>query len=320
MIKEIGVKLADSFRPAPSFFDFLVSLILVINFIPQTYKKEIFFVFYTLFLFCLTFIVKPRRNYRSIWLSLIAVWSLLSVFIHSYILSKESIVFRYKNMYLMSEGFIYILAGILLLYILVKYTTNIRFLFFLTPILLMPWFFEFSVENHLTPFAALYLALIIYFLIKRRRWITLLMGWGGIILFCFKHTHILTRFRFKIPVISELLSQIAQHPFIGNGFNKTLNPDNMVFLDKQQLWLWRYNDFLNLGTQLGVISLVLCLGFVFETLIRIKIGWHLVLAITMILVMSFQSIMPFVDKAVTYIFLTGLFIVSSYKKEELNVA
>lgn len=320
LIKGIKGKLAGCFQPAPSLFDFLISLVLVINFIPETYIKEIFFVFYTLLLLCFSFMIKPKRDYRSIWLGLITIWSLVSVFIHSYFLSKESITFRYKNMYLMSEGFIYILVGVLLLYMLVRYTTNIKFMYFLTPILLMPWFFEFSVESHLTPFVALFCALLIFFIWKKNKWASCLMFWSGLIYFGLNYAHILSRFRFKIPIMSDLIKQIIQHPFVGSGFNKTLSPDNMVFLDKQQLWLWRYNDFLNLGAQLGILALILCAGFAIENLRRIKINIHLILAITMILIMSAQSIMPFVDKAVTYIFLTGLFIVSSYKKEELNVA
>jgi hypothetical protein len=317
-MKGIRESWLDFFQPAPSLFDFLISLMLVINFIQETYIKEIFFVFYTLLLLCLTFIFKPKRNYQNIWLGLIAIWSLIGVFIHSFILSKESIVFRYKNMYLMSEGFIYILVGILFLYILIKYTTNIKFLYFLFPVLIMPWVYEFKKDSHFTPFVALFLALLIFFLIKKRYWISMLMFWAGLVYFGLNYTAVLGRFAYKIPVMKGLVKQIIQHPFVGSGFNHTLDYNNMIFLEKAQKWLWRYNDFLNIGAQLGIIASIFCLIFTFLTLIRIKINIHLILAITMILIMSVQSIMFFVDKAVTYIFLTGLFIVSSYKKEEFG--
>jgi len=311
--------LAGSFQPTPSFFDFLISLMLIINFIKETYIKEIFFVFYILFLWSVTFLIKPKREYRNIWLGILTIWSLISVFIHSYILSQESITFRYKNMYLMSEGFIYIICGVLFLSLLVRYSTNIKFIYFLSPILAIPWFFEFIKDQHLTPFVALFIALLIYCLWKRKIWAFMLMFWSGLTYFGLNYSYILNKFRFKIPIMGELVRQIIQHPFVGSGFNKTLSPDNMIFLDKQQLWLWRYNDFLNLGAQLGIVALFCSLFFISGILSRIRANWHLILAITMILIMSSQSIMFFADKAVTYLFLTGLIILNSYKKEAADV-
>ena len=48
------------------------------------YQRQIFFVFYCIFLISLTIFLKPYRNYTSIPLALLVIWSLISVFIHSY--------------------------------------------------------------------------------------------------------------------------------------------------------------------------------------------------------------------------------------------
>lgn len=312
LIKGTRRGLEKIFSPAPSCFDFLISLMLVINFIKTTYIKEIFFIFYTLFLWCISLMIKPKRNYTNIWLVTLLIWSLISVFIHSYLIYTESIIFRYKNMYLMSEGFIYILCGVMFLNLLIKYSTNLKFLYLLIPILSMPWFFEFSVENHLTPIFALAAAILIYSIIKKIRWCSILMMWIGIIYFGLNYQHILNRFRFKIPVMKALVLQIINHPFIGNGFNKTLNYDNMIFLQDKQLWLWRYNDFLNIGSYLGIIGLICAIMFVYGETVKLS-GIKLVITFAMILIMSFQSIMFFVDKAVAYLFITGLFIYNTEK-------
>lgn len=311
--------LVGCFQPAPSVFDIFIAFILIINFIPETYIKEIFFVFYTWFLLCLTFMFKAKRQYSNVWLGLLVLWSLVNVFIHSYFISQESITFKYKNMYLMSEGFIYIICGAIFLNIVVRYSKNIKFIYLLSPVLLMPWFFEFSKDHHLTPFVALFLSLIIYSVIKKRLWVSFLLLAPGLVYFYIKHTWVLSKFRFKIPMVKELVSQIIQHPFVGSGFNKTLNADNMVFLFKENLWLWKYNDFLNIGSQLGITALILCVLLAFKILNTMKSGVCFVLSLTLILIMSAQSIMFFVDKAVSYLLLTGMFVVNNYKKEAINV-
>lgn len=315
------------FQPAPSVFDFCISFILIINVFRQKFHKEIFFVFYVFFLLILTFMTKQKRDYKNIWISILACWSLLGVFIHSYILSQESIVFRYKNMYLMSEGFIYILTGAILLFIIVRYATNLKFLYVLFPVLLIPWFHEFYHEGifefHLTPFIALFISILIYLIIKKRFIISSLLVSFGVFFSFANWQYVGGKFVYKIPVIKQILSLIFRHPFVGTGFNKTLSPDNMIqvphITNNAPVWLWRYNDFLNITSQLGILAFICCVFFIMGTARKIGKEPRLILFIAMVLMMSAQSIMPFVDKAVTYLLLTGLFIIESYKKEEQNV-
>ena len=165
---------------------------------------------------------------------------------------------------------------------------------------------------------ALSLALLAWLILKKKYRVSLIIILGGILFIFCQYGWLMNRFRFKIPVLTSLIKQIIQHPFVGSGFNHTLSPDNMVFIDSQQIWLWRYNDFLNLTSQLGLISLISCVGFCIVTLRRIKNDFNFFIAVMMILVMTAKSIMPFIDKAVTYILLTGLFIVFDYKKEEIK--
>ncbi len=165
MIKD----LKTLFIPHPTFFDICVGLFILVPWIKGDSGRSIFIVFYSAFLVCLSMTMRPKRQYRSLPLSLLAIWSLINVFIHSYDLSPTSGSFLYKNYYLMIEGFLFILFGILFIRTVVRYSTNIKFMFFLIPVALWPWYKGLVHTGSATPLVALGISIVLYLFLRKRK-------------------------------------------------------------------------------------------------------------------------------------------------------
>src|SRR3990167_10148780 len=118
------------FSPHPSLFDLCVVGFIFIPWVKGDHNKSLFLVFYTIFLLALSFMMKPKREYRSLPLSLLALWSMLGLFIHSFALYPRSLTYQYKIYYLMVEGFLYILFGVIFIRTVIKYSTNLKFILF----------------------------------------------------------------------------------------------------------------------------------------------------------------------------------------------
>lgn len=87
--------------------------------------QNMFFVFGVFFLFGLSFFIKRRLDYRSNCLGILVIGSLILMFIHSFDYSlSDSYVMRFLNFSLMSEGFIYVLTGCLLYFLVISYKSN----------------------------------------------------------------------------------------------------------------------------------------------------------------------------------------------------
>jgi hypothetical protein len=142
----------------------------------------------------------------------------------------------------------------------------------------------------------------------------------GSIVFLLNYNSIIGYFSTRILMFKELIKDILSHPFIGTGFNKTLNPDNMKFIiEGRNGWLWRYNDTISLGAYIGIFAIICLVWFMIETVRKIGFNYHLVIFLTIILISSFQMTVFFVEKAVSCLLLTGLCLVQSYPKEEKYV-
>lgn len=81
-----------------------------------------FFVFGVFALLGLSFLSKRQRIVKNKYLGLIILWSLASVFIHTYKFSlTQGITKSFINYCLLSEGFIFVLCGCLLYYLVLSY-------------------------------------------------------------------------------------------------------------------------------------------------------------------------------------------------------
>lgn len=92
--------------------------------------QGVFFCFGIFALLGLSFFCKKQREYRNPFLGFFILWSLINVFIHSFDISLSRGVTSYFIDYcLMSEGFIYILCGSILFYLIVSYKKNFNIVY-----------------------------------------------------------------------------------------------------------------------------------------------------------------------------------------------
>jgi len=115
----------------PSVFDiglYLFTFLCPIFFIKNwnsSMMQNIFFAFGTFTLLGLSFLSPKQRDYRNKYLGIIILWSLVNVFIHTFKYSlTNSVAANWINYCLMSEGFLYVLCGCLLFYLIVSYKKN----------------------------------------------------------------------------------------------------------------------------------------------------------------------------------------------------
>jgi hypothetical protein len=305
----------------PSLFDILVSGILAVPFLVSPHR-EIFFIFYIVFLLCVSMMIKPRREVKTVGLSLLCLCSFFGVFIHSFELSTTSITSKYINLYLMSEGFIYILFGSLFLSTAIRYCKNLNHLFFIIPLASYPAL-KYMIDNHQTSFLfALLITLSVYLMIKNKN------RFGGFILgipigiAILNYKFLFSKVMCRVEVWGKMIASICQHPFVGVGFNKYLNFDNMAYCsaDKGRLgWTYLHNDYLNIGTVLGVPALLAALFFVYEMISLSRKSYMVILLIAIALTSFFQITMFQIDKASIVLILIALAVVRAKNKEAVCV-
>lgn len=199
-------------KPCPSLFDLCVGCFLFIPMLHGNHDKAVFLVFYAVFLVIVSWLMKPKRQYRSLPLTLLAFWSLLGVFIHSFDIWWGSRTMLYLNYYLMVEGFLYVFFGILFVITVVKYSTNIRFILILLPFALIPWYAGLLWKGSVTPIAALGIAIVIYlFLTKRLLWGAMASG-IGIVSAWLNWSWICMKFASRPLVWHQLIVNMFYHP------------------------------------------------------------------------------------------------------------
>ncbi len=104
--------------------------------------QKIFFVFGVLFLLGISFLCERRREFKNPWIGFIILWSLLGVFFHAFSFSlSRTYVEGFINFCLMSEGFIYVLCGCLLYYLVFSYSQRINIVYPLLVISVLNLFF-----------------------------------------------------------------------------------------------------------------------------------------------------------------------------------
>lgn len=118
-------------KSSPSLFDiglYLFTFLAPICFwLPWEYNmfQRLFFVFGIFALCGLGFLSEKQRECDTKYLGILILLSLLNVFIHTFSFSlTESYVVRFINFAILSQGFIYVLCGCLLYYLVVTYKKN----------------------------------------------------------------------------------------------------------------------------------------------------------------------------------------------------
>ncbi len=305
-------------RPRPSLFDLCLAGYLITPFIKDTTIQEIYFIFYSIFLTCISIGLKPRRDYRSIPLMLLTLWAFAGVFIHSFVIPcEESTVRRYINMYLMSEGFIYTLFSALLITMVVKHSKNIKIFYVLIPIAMIHLVKRAMIEASMTFLFSIVVAIIIYLLLRRKFTWAITSINLGILLAAANISTIKTKWVARPYVWKQLLLEIKKHPFVGSGFYHELgHPNNMIWVEQDGYgWLWRHNDWLSLAAFLGILALVFMLWFYISSIRKIGIRLALIPILAIGIMSCFQLNMFHLDRASVYLLTGALCISQAYKKE-----
>jgi len=311
------VRLRSLIASGPAVFDYLLAGIFGITFIPTQFLQGTFLVFYSLFIFVLTLFMKPRRNYTSIPLALLVLWSFIMIFVHNKInVVPNSIINYYFNVSIMFEGFIYILAGVMLFRSVVMYSKRPNFIFSLLPLSLFPLLKQGIYTGSMTTGAALIVSVIIFLFLNREKWMAILLSIASVTMMCLMWPWVQMKFHCRPIVWIELLRQISENPFIGKGFNHTVQPDNMIWVRTPGAdygWIWAHNDYLNLASCLGAIVLFFLAWFIIETIRRIGNTVYLIPFLTIVIASCFQITMFMPDKSAICIVVAAICIKQTYK-------
>ncbi len=308
------------FRPFPSFFDLGIAGMLFVNLFTD-YREKIFFVFYTIFLLAMTFIMKQKRDYHSVPLMLLILSGLAGVFTHSFQIYTQSFSFAYLNFYLLSEGFLYLLFGVIFLMIAVRYSTNLKFLILIAPLVLFPYLKK-MISGHDIVYSARHtivcsvaISFFIYCLLKKRFKAAGAIFACGLAFTLILRKTLLTNFACRPDLWKTLILKIKEHPFIGHGFNQTLSPDNMTY-HPYWGWLYNHNDYLALASYLGLFSTIFAVCFILSTLKKIGLSFYFPIFLTLAITPFFQMTIFTPSKAVTYLLIAALCITQTHFKEE----
>ena len=308
MLKGIG----GYFSPRPSLFDLCLAGFLALPFIQDPTKQKIFFIFYIIFLVCISINFKVKKEYKSISLMLLSLYAFTGVFIHSFVIPlKESIVMRYLNMYILSEGFIYILFSILLIIMIIKYSKNIKLFYWLIPIALF-YALKRPGDFNKTFILSTGLAVLIYLLLSKRFWLASLVGIVGLIFAKLRWASLMVSFACRPYVWKQLIKEIIENPLFGSGFYHGLeHPNEMIFIP-QWGWLYRHCDILSVGAYLGVPMMIFVIWFFVSSIKKIGISLALIPMLTIAIMSCFQLNFFKVERAAIYLLIIGLTIRSSY--------
>lgn len=308
--------------PRPSLFDLSIAGIFGITLLGNRFLQGMYFVFFCVFIVILTTFIKPKRNYISIPLSLLVLWSFVMVFVHNdIIIVEDSFMNNWFNISIMFEGFIYILFGILFLRSIVAYSTNPKFLLFLIPAAMIPTIEGSVYGGRMTIPAALFISVVIWLFLNRKILLASILTMALGITASSMWPWVMSKFECRPYVWTELSLRIKEHPFIGSGFDNTLNINNMIWVRKIGAiiygWIYRHCDPLSLAAYLGAIVLIFLGWFFIEILFRAGKTYYLIPFLTIALVSIFQMTFFYPDKAAICLVIIGVCIRQTDKKGEL---
>jgi hypothetical protein len=304
--------------PGPSLFDFCVAGCLFISQYRGT-AQSLFFVLYSFFVVLLTVGMTPKREYKSLPLVLFAVWAIIGIFTHNRVIvyPKNSFMNSYFVTTTMFEGAIYVVAGVLLLNAIVRYSTNLKFAWLLLPGALIPIAKYMIHGGSMTVFFALGVASIIYLFVRRMFLAGYLASVVTFLLFAFNFKWVCMKWEARPLVWQHLIHGIKEHPFIGRGFCEYLW-GNMTWVDPDKFgWAYRHNDYLSIGDYLGVAALILVAWFVVDTIRKIGTRPALIGFLTIAIMCFFQMTMFYTDRAMVCLLITGMILTGANKKGEV---
>ena len=325
MKRIVGSGLRKNPNTLPTIFDFFSCLFIVgMAFIPQG-LWGFYFCFYGVFVAILGFNQPDVRKSYMPSLTLLSLIALCGLFIHSFLWSVNSITFRYLNFYLMFEGFAYVFFGCLTFQTLTAKGTNLRLFFLTLPIALIPYVKQSLYSGRGSIVFAMAGAFIIFCFLRGRRDLAYLMAILAATFLVLKFDWFCMKFACRIPIWKDMIfsqnpspicSGIALHPFVGQGFNRLLVPDNMLISTSWgKTWLWMHNDYLNLIRILGISAIIPIALFIKTMLKRVRDSFYLIPVLGIAILCFVQATVMQGDRALAVMCILALAYVETYKEE-----
>ena len=249
---------------------------------------------------------------------LFVLWGFIGIFIHSFVIPcEESITMRYLNMYLMSEGFIYILFGVLFITMVIKYSKNMRFVYPIIPFVL---FFALNRPGDFnkTFILSAGLAVLIYLLLSKRFWLASLVGIAGLIFTKLRWASLMVSFACRPYVWKQLYKEICKAPLFGSGWPNTLaHPDHMIWVEQNNYgWIWRHSDYFSLGAYIGIPAMLFLIWFVLSSAKKIGIRLALIPFAAIAIMSIFQFNMFRLERASIFLLTGAICLTAGVKKGE----
>lgn len=263
--------------------------ILIVSFMEPGYICNMFFVYGAVALWCASLLFSPARKFISVEIGLLLSWALMCIFLHTDTVGQKTIIFRYLNIYLMSEGFIYLFCGAIFLKLFVEHVKDIKPFYFILPLCFIPWLTQNSVSpmlwanpgnimvqpwsianSRFTILFSFVISTIIYLFIKKKNKTGIVLCSLMSLIAVLKWQAICLKFACRPVIWIDMFHKIKEHPFVGTGFNKTLISPDMMWVDYQSYgYVLKHNDYGALAMNLGIIPVII-LG-VFLVRIYLKI-------------------------------------------------
>ena len=324
----------------PSLFD--VCVMVAICVLPFTRAKglswmagkSVFLVYSSIFLICLSMCLKPRREYKSIPLMILAVWSLSCVFRYNYYVGSASSA--WMNWNLMNEGFIYVFFGVLLIRTVVVYAKAYRWYYI--PIGMMFLLYirialigDASGMWSMTPLMAPCMAVVVMLYARRKWFLFTVATLLAITLALSKWVVDKDRYipwivyKFKMRPIMwtnmiagycnpkmEFQPGLMDRPF-GRGFSHLWNNrPGWFWSGPLDGWAFIQNDLIELGRNLGIIAMGCALWFFIDLLSKGKhnsVAYFFVL--TVVCASMFQRTMHFPIQGGIVVYMISLLILEN---------
>lgn len=285
------------------------SLILVaIALVRDCYTRNLVFVYGTIGLWCMCYFITPKRIWNSLPLGLLLIWSLLCIFLRGWEVGSNSIIrSEMLNVYLLTEGFIYLLCGAMLLKMIIQYSTKIWIYWLVLAISVWKLFTIDNFALRMTMPAAFVISIITYLMVnkqwKKLYWIVPLV----IILFIIRLPRFDLGWKVRPFIWQDMISDIIKKPIIGLGFNDTLLPSTMTWLKAGNYgYVFAHNDYLCLGKCIGILGIIFALWFAGDYLWKLRKMWIVILPMTFMVTAFFQSTLFDAHKASIFILVLSM--------------
>lgn len=309
-------------------FDIFVILFIIIlpiinvNQYPQEMIQSVFLIFGTIFLMCIGYMQKAKREYRNIPLALLTILSLIYLFAKNWHVGSLSC--NWLNWYLMNEGFLYLFFGIFLIKTIVTYAKRYRFYYVALITVIAFWLWNYCLDMHgwgkgwtMTPLLAFSIGGVLTLARHAKtRICSIGIGLIGLSAVIYKwHWLWGVKWRARPDFWKYTVHRVITSKWLGHGFDQGLNAkDGLVSVRMKeavpfiQKWLggWRNNDYLEIAEYLGVIALMLITWFIIQTLLGSKANLAYFLFVSAIIMCFFQRSMFHPVKAGLILIITSL--------------